>query len=132
MDLLDRRKLLDTKPNPNPNFDYVSVFEVTLGQQVLGSEVEVVIRYVPDRLILTNSSFDTYLNAFGQTTWGSLEDIAVAVLDDIRNELVTRWLQVSLTLTPTGAEHLRRHGVMLLDYQPNWDNEELLSRLPPL
>jgi hypothetical protein len=132
MDLLSRRKLLEGLPNPSSNFDYVTGFEATIEKHALGTPSTVVVRYVPDRLILTAGSLDKYLHTLGQSKWDSLEDFAVVILDDIRNELVTRWVQVIVTMKPNAMDHLQRHEIMLQDYQPNWDNEELLSRLPSL
>ena len=129
MDLTSRRTLLIVSPNPNSKLDYVTGFEGRIAPPALQSPAEVVLRYVPDRLVLDVSSFEKYLDGVEQSNWNSLEDIAVTILDDIRNELVARWVQVVVKNQPLDHAHLNRHVIALEDYQPNWDNEELLSHL---
>jgi len=130
MDLTSRRTLIQVTSNPNLNLDYVTGFEGRIGAPAYENPVEIVLRYVPDRLILEVVSFETYLKTIEQNSWDSLEEMAVTVLDDIRNELVARWVQVIVKTRPHAHAHLQRHTITLEDYQPNWDNEELLSHLP--
>jgi len=130
MDVTSRRNLIRVSSNPNPNLDYVSGFEGRIGAPALENLADIILRYVPDRLIMEAASFDTYLNAVEQCSWHSLEEIAVAILDDIRNQLIARWVQVIVRYQPLGLSHLHHHAVTLEDYQPNWDNEDLLSHLP--
>jgi len=130
MDLATRRTLLNVSPNPNLNLDYVTGFEGRIGAPAFEHPADVILRYVPDRSILEAASYEAYLETIEQGSWGSLEEMAVTLLDDIRNELVARWVQVIVKHQPQGLSHLQRQAITLEDYQPNWDNEELLSHLP--
>ena len=130
MDVHERRTLLVTTPNPSPKLDYVTGFEGHIDVSASESSTEIVLRYVPDRHILEASSFEKYLQVIEQTKWRSLEEIAVTLLDDIRNELVARWVQVNVKSNPVDLPHLHGHSLTLEDYQPNWQNEDLLSHLP--
>jgi len=130
MDLTARRKIINVSPNPNSNLDYVTGFEGEIGAPAFERPAEIILRYVPDRMILDATSFENYLEFIGQSNWSSLEELAVTILDDVRNELVARWVQVIVKHRPQGLSHLHRQAITLEDYQPNWDNEDLLSHLP--
>lgn len=130
MDVNTRRNLIKVSANPNPKLDYVSGFEGKISPVALDHPAELIIRYVPDRLILLADGFDTYLGSLEQALWPSLEELAVVLLDDIRNEVVARWVQVNLKYQPTRHPHLNRQVITLEDYQPDWDNDILLSHLP--
>ena len=127
MDVQARRNLLATSDNPDSRLDYV----VTLSGRLGGGDdaAQVAIRYVPDRAILEEGCFTAYLDALGGTDWPTLEAAATAILDDLNNEVVARWVQVTVS---TGAERGERgveHSVYLEDRQPTWDNPALLARL---
>jgi 7-cyano-7-deazaguanine reductase len=120
----ERREHLATEPNPDARLDYV----VSLNGQapLMGSgHARAALLYVPDKLILKAGSLARYLEALAEAPWESLEAVAVTVRDDINNEVVPRWLQI--TVSAPAGEH--SHGVMLEDRQPRWDNPALLSRL---
>jgi NADPH-dependent 7-cyano-7-deazaguanine reductase QueF len=83
------------------------------------------IRYVPDRLVLTRESFMAYLRARHREMREILpEAFAVSVAEDIANEIVPKWLQVTFA-----AEGLLRHAVTVEDRQPGWDHPTLLRGL---
>ncbi len=129
MDILERRNLLATERNPDIKLDYV--ISVT-GHMATHGEVDsssVSLRYVPDREILDPASFGRYLDALGTLKWESLEEAAAAVLNDVNNELVARWVQVAISAPDQVHPGIDRHEVLLEDRQPNWDNAGLLSRL---
>jgi len=124
MDPMTRREYLLTEPNPDSRLDYVVSLN---GQAPLlgGGHARAALLYVPDKLILKTGCLARYLEALADQSWGSLEEVAVTVRDDINNEVVPRWLQI--TVSAPAGEH--SHGVMLEDRQPHWDNVALLSRL---
>lgn len=127
MNLQARRSILKTSPNPDERLDYVAALRGhAAGRADGGGAAEVRLRYVPDRRILDPAAFGAYLAAAGGEPGGSVEGFAAMVLDDINNELVPRWVQITVTAP---GEGIAEHGVMLEDRQPRWDNPALLSRL---
>ena len=129
MDILERRKHLKTRANPESKIDYVSALHGTLQPFGHGRPTKVRVQYVPDRLIVEPAAFGRYLEAVGGVEWGSLEALATALLGDFSNELVARWIRVVAT-SPEGAyPGIARHEVTIEDRQPGWDNAELLSRV---
>jgi 7-cyano-7-deazaguanine reductase len=129
MDIFERRNLLKTERNPDSKLDYV--ISIT-GHMATHGEVDssaVYLRYVPDRVILNPATFGRYLDALGTLDWETLEEAAAAVLNDVNNELIARWVQVSISAPDQVHPGIDRHEVLLEDRQPNWDNTGLLSRL---
>lgn len=119
-----RRTLLTGIANPAGRRDHV----VELTGRVDGSrQAAVQLRYVPDRLIIEADGFTAYLRALGVANWPSLEHLAAAVADDMANELVARWMQVTVTAAADGDGF--GHAVLVEDRQPRWDNKALLDRL---
>lgn len=109
-----RREELVTRPSPDPRHDYLVDLVAAAGPVTLR------VRYVPDRLILDPASLARH--AEGLT--GTPEAVALALLDDLANELVPRWLEVTAT-----ADAPLPHRVVAEDRQPAWDNPRLLERL---
>jgi 7-cyano-7-deazaguanine reductase len=128
MDRQARRSLIATEPNPGSRLDYVVSLDGHMAPPE-GPRVAVSLRYVPDRLVAAPPSFGRYLEALAGLAWPGLEAIAVTVLDDLNNELVPRWLQVTVEAAEGAHPGIDRHGVMLEERQPRWDNPVLLSRL---
>lgn len=112
---MHRRERLTTAPNPDARHDYL----VTLtGAPQPGTRLE--LRYVPDRWVIEPAGFAAYLD--GLTTFtGGLEALALAVLDDIGNELVPRWSEVRVESAS--------HRVVVEERQPAWDNPHLFARM---
>ena len=125
---MQRRDLLVTEPNPDGRLDYVVSLEERAPLAGDGT-MHLGLRYVPDRLILQSGTLARYLQALAGLQWNSLEEVAVIIRDDVNNEVVPRWLQVTLSAADAVAGHEGGHGVMLEDRQPKWDNPALLSRL---
>lgn len=123
MDTLVRREHLDTAENPNMRLDYV----ISLSGQI-ANLCRVDIRYVPDRAILTPASLTIYFERLRSVPWPRLEDVAVAMINDLNNELVPRWVQLKVSGESDGLEH----HITLEDRQPKWDNPALLARIGAL
>ena len=131
LDFLTRRSLIATKSNPGPKLDYVVEIAGHVSTSENGQSGDVNLRYVPDRLIIEPASFARYLDGLTSVDWASLEDVAVAILNDMSNELVARWVHVTVSIAEPDDGHtgVNRHVVMLEDRQPKWDNSQLLDRL---
>ncbi len=127
----DRRSHLSVQPNPSPGLDYVVTHEGRFVARGQAAEIALGLRYVPDRLILAGAAVAAYLDALGDDSWSSLEAIATAALEDLNNELVARWVHLTLRVEHGAGTRHRTHRVTLDDQQPGWDNPGLLARLEP-
>lgn len=124
-----RRELLTTLPSPDIRHDYL--VELT-GEPTPGTRLT--LRYVPDRVVATPDGMAAYLAALaggggddGDGGGGGPEALALGVLDDVNNELVPRWAEVTVErATPLP------HRVVVEDRQPAWDNPQIFARLRPL
>ena len=120
--VLARRMRLEARPNPGVNLDYLSV----LTANTPGDGVKITLRYVPAKLSLSADTFAGYLAMIAPESERMLEALALAVLDDINNEIVPRWVQIVAVRT---APDTTVHQVIVEDRQPKWDNPALLARL---
>ena len=110
-----RRRLLATAANPAPKPDYLVKLECAVADGPLR------LAYVPDRLVLVPDGLKAYLAALAAEPWDAPEALGLALLADLNDQLVPRWLGVGLGHTA--------HRLWLEDRQPNWDNRALLDRL---
>lgn len=111
------RDLLRTAPSPDPRHDYLAGFDGAVGDATIG------VVYVPDRLTVTADSVAVWLAAF--PTDPAPEALALALLDDLNNELVPRWVRVAVR-----RDRPLRCWAVVDDRQPTWDNPTLLAALP--
>lgn len=126
---LERRDLLMTGENPDSRRDYLVTREAALRLAPLATSARLIVRYVPDRLILPSHSLPVYLARLESMDWPNLEALGSTLLSDLSNELVPRWIRVELF---TDGNDGSRHHIALGDRQPGWRNPDLLDRLPPL
>ncbi len=126
-----RRQALRTETNPHRRLDYVVTLDGAVRLPPVAAEDtdddgRIVIRYVPDRLVLVPAGFWAYVAGLAPGPWPVLEALAAVVMEDLNNELVPRWLRVDLRREGSPAHH-----VSLEDRQPRWQTPEILSRLRP-
>ena len=114
----ERRSRLATIANPAPWHDYRVRWSGALAD---GRALTV--EYVPDRLVLAPGSFAAYLESLEAGRWPALEALVAAMLDDLNNQLVPRWVRVCGGLSRGEI----RHHVAADDRQPGWDNPVLLA-----
>lgn len=126
-----RRRHLAVRANPSPGIDYVISYEGRLDSTSPVGEAALELRYVPDRLVLEERAFAAYLSVLSGEEFGALEEAAAILLDDLNNELVARWLHLSLSVETAKGATVRSHHVALEDRQPGWENSELMERLRP-
>ncbi|MAF48664.1 MAG: hypothetical protein QF603_19030 [Alphaproteobacteria bacterium] len=129
MDILTRRSHIETTRNPDERLDYLVTLNGTLQMGKGASVCHVVIRYIPDQHILSPESFARYLKALGGIEWSHLEEAAAAILEDMGNEVVARWIQVNASTGSEDPTSVPGHQVVLEDKQPQWENPGLLARL---
>ena len=108
-------------PAPQPHHDAIVILE----NDGLGARLR--LRYVPDRDILTPESLDAYVGALAKHPPASLEETAQMILEDINDQIIPSWLEVTLSRT---AVHMR-HEIRIEDRQPHWKDRGLLDRLEP-
>ena len=114
-----RRERLTTAPNPDARHDYLVELQ---GEPAPGTRL--IIRYVPDRLIADAAGAASYLGALAVETGAAPEALAIAVLDDLNNELIPRWVEVAIE-----RDQPLPHRVVVEDRQPGWDNPPFFARL---
>jgi len=115
---------LKSRSNPRSNLDYVVLLEGA--GSPAGNRVK--LRYIPDKLLIESASFDAYLAALANAEAGRPEMLALAILDDINNEIVPRWVQISVS---ADSADTTAQTVIVEDRQPNWDNANILGNLAP-
>lgn len=125
----DIRTRFPTRANPRADRDFVITLKATIpfGRQNGGlrRDAHVCIRYVPDRLICDVAQMTPYFNAFDNHGSAGIEELANTIADDFSNELIPRWINVSLSLLIEGIEH----SADVMDKQPLWDNPSMLQRV---
>ncbi len=120
-----RRAILTPRPNPGPRRSYHVTLEADIGS-IAGRPTIVTVDYVPDRGVLEAAAFSAYARGLGGRAWAGPEDLGVTVLDDINNELVPRWVRVSVSCASAckqgdaDADLVSQHAVVLEDCQPTW------------
>lgn len=117
-----RRSRLAIDANPSAVLDYLNLLEGNAQR----ADAHITLRYVPDKQILSPVAFNEYLAALDNFATESLECLAVAILEDINNEVVPRWVQIVARRTAATDD---TQTVLIEDRQPKWDNPALLARL---
>lgn len=130
-----RREMLLSAPNPARRLDYVVTIASRLKLDPPFGDVRVTLRYVPDMLVLDQAAITGYMHELGIVHWDNLESLARVILDDFSNELIARWIEVTLSKSPSelgaGAVSAFDYMVVMEDRQPTWSNPELLAHLRP-
>lgn len=119
----ERREILRTRTNPQTGLDYLVALDAATADHAIR------LQYVPDKLLLLPEIFDAYLSALTAPGDLPVEELAIAIIEDINNEVVPRWVQVQIERCKAGAEtSVGRYRVLIEDRQPNWDNPQIIAR----
>jgi len=119
-----RRETLETRPNPQTSLDYLIAIDAPAAP-----ERAIQLRYVPDKLLLLPDAFETYLAALMASGETPVEEMALAIIEDINNEVVPRWVQVQIENGVNGPDPTSStYRVVIEDRQPNWDNPQIIAR----
>lgn len=117
----DRRELIECEPAPHPRHDAIVTLSKSFEEKALR------LRYVPDRDVILPPSLDIYLAALQKLPQQTLEAISQTILEDINDQVIPSWLEV----TVSGLSEDVSHQVRVEDRQPNWKDRGLLDRLEP-
>lgn len=101
------REMLRPAPSPDPRHDYLVELAGAAG------DAAVRVHYIPDRDIVGAASVAAYLAALDASQ--TAEALALTILDDVNNQLVPRWVKVTVT-----RDQPLRHRVTVDDCQPGW------------
>ena len=113
------RRLLTVTPAPAAGLMSITTLSATLGP-----DMAIALSYVPDQSVLTRTGFDAYVAARGAIPEATPENLAAAVASDIANEVVPKWLRVTVNRHAGGVVN---HSVTVEDRQPGWDHLSLLK-----
>lgn len=125
MDVQSRRALLTCDSNPDDMSDYL----VSLGGQLTirgHGAFDVRVTYVPDAFILNIVSLHSYLTSLGNFPEMTPERSGKTLLEDANNELIPRWIRVTLIGRPE-VQTAGSYRCLFQDYQPNWSNPALTA-----
>ena len=125
MDVESRRALLRFSKNPTDTDDYLVSLGGLLKVQDHGT-FNVRVTYVPDALLLDVSSLHYYLRTLSHSPAITPEQSGKTLLEDANNELVPRWIRITLISRPEG-EKVGSYRCLFQDSQPNWSNSELTA-----
>ena len=125
MDVQSRRALLICDSNPNNRSDYL----ISLGGSVMMEDhgtFDIRVTYVPGSYILNVTSFHSYLLELANFPEMTPERCGKTLLEDANNELVPRWVRVTLIGRPT-VKTTGSYRCLFQDSQPNWSNPSLTA-----
>jgi 7-cyano-7-deazaguanine reductase len=110
----DNRQLLEVSPAPG-----VGAVSIVTLSNILGDSLALAVTYVPDEMVLTRAGFDAYVRALASAPATTAEALAALIAGDIANELVPKWLRVTVNRQQNGVVN---HSVTVEDRQPGWDH----------
>lgn len=113
------RPFLTVIPTPAPGVVTIATLSASLGPLTA-----LAISYVPDQLVLVREGFDAYVAARAAHPETSPEALAAIVASDLANELVPKWLRVTVNRQLGGVVN---HSVTVEDRQPGWDHLSLFK-----
>ncbi len=122
------RSLLQTLASPQSAPDYLVRLEGNAGWK----SVRLVVRYIPDRLIIQEKAWEEYVTMLGSVAWETVEELVLHILNDLNNEIVPRWVQVAGAVrifSESSEDEASYHRVLVEDHQPTWGNVALIDRL---
>jgi hypothetical protein len=121
------RETINVDRNKRSDFDYIvqrrDHVQINAVTGVSNKLITVFLHFVPDRYILApNDGLIGYYESIGLEIWNSPEEFGQAIVDDLNNELVPRWLRLQVRFD-------EGHELIFEDRQPNWHNDGLLAQL---
>jgi len=123
-----RRNLIRIVPSRVTSHDYLIDLSIRLTRDTISAPMTLIIRYVPDRDLIDDDAMHEYWRFIEAAAWSCASDMALAILEDLNNELIPRWVQVQLR-NESKADYLQGMMITVEDRQPGWHNQYLLSRI---
>ncbi len=123
-----RRSLVRTRPASVTSHDYLIDLKIKLTPDYGSNPLSLLLRYVPDRDLLRNNAMREYWRFVEATEWAAESELALAILEDLNNELIPRWLQVQIR-DDNLSDYVQGVMITVEDRQPGWHNQYLLSRI---
>ena len=78
---------ITTSPNPDSRKNWIISVEIT-------DPVLIRLRLVPDKLIADHRSLKNHIDEIINKNWSSPEEMSLAIIENINNELIPKWLEV--------------------------------------
>lgn len=80
--------LIISSANPDSRKNWLITVEIN-------SPVFISMRMVPDRLVAQHSSIKNHISEIALQNWSSPEEMILAIIEGVNNELVPKWLEVT-------------------------------------
>lgn len=111
------KAIFEKNKNPLPHLDYL----VELNYNHQYADKIILIRYVPDKDVLTQKTFEDYCRVLNSQD-NTPEVLTRQILTDFNDQILPRFIQITVG-TKKGEQ------IILEDRQPGWDNLNFLRRL---
>lgn len=125
-----RRTQIPSLPAPSTRHDYIIDHEYRASGTVVSAgeaSINILLRYVPDRRLLDPAAgLSAYFAELQNQPAHTLADLALTVLEDLNDEVIPKWLQVTAAIPSQATK------VIIEDQQPGWNNQRLIARLSPV
>ncbi len=121
---LQRQESINTIKNPNMTNEYLCQISCEITNKI---SIKINLCYIPDKLVILPESFKLYLNSLNITNISPIEAMAHIILDDLNNQLVAKWTQITIDDNKNNPDI--GHKILLEDRHPRWDNKDLLNRI---
>lgn len=124
-----RRLLMETAPNPSPHMDYVVTLRTELVLPLQNQPLELILRYIPDKTIMHPDAVDRYLVQVKREHWDSIEEVASAITEDFKNEIIARWARLTIRGKAILGGIEGEHTIIAEETQPGWNDKGMLNRI---
>lgn len=75
-------------PNPDSRKKWLITVETTAPQYIM-------LRFIPDKLIIDHNSAQKYLNLQLEKKWPTPEEMILKIIEDMNNVLIPKWIEVT-------------------------------------
>ncbi len=122
-----RRQIIKVRPNPDIQLDYITTLRAEMIFMPQNTPIKIITRYIPNKYIMRPESIEDYTAFLQKQSCETLESIAITVINDIKNTLLTRWCHVLLKGQFIINGTPQEHSVFSVDHAPGWKNDNILK-----